>query len=104
MFAHLCAIGNADQQCVDPSVDDPIAIRQGNCIFHRCRWSGILDHGEAHPYRRTAPPYGEIEVQKTKLKILNPGAEGEQWIEGEFTVIDTGLDISEVVLAPTTAY
>jgi hypothetical protein len=48
------------------------------------------------------PPYGEVKAGKLTLQVLNPGADGEEWIKVEFSVIDTGSDIDEVVLAPAT--
>jgi hypothetical protein len=47
------------------------------------------------------PPYGTVKAEKVNLKILNPVAAGEQWIEREFEIIDTGADIDEVVLVST---
>jgi hypothetical protein len=49
------------------------------------------------------PPYGTITNKSVALEILNPGAEGEQWLPETFSVIDPGEDIDIVVLAPATA-
>jgi hypothetical protein len=46
------------------------------------------------------PPYGSIASKSVSLKILNPGAEGEQWMSVVFSVIDPGNDVDIVVLAP----
>lgn len=51
---------------------------------------------------RQHPPYGDVRTDKVRLKVLNPGAEGEQWIDREFSTIDIDPDIDEVVLAPAT--
>src|SRR5271166_2245096 len=48
------------------------------------------------------PPYGAVPAGKKTFKVLNPGGEGEQWIDSEFSIIDVGADIDEVVLAPST--
>ncbi|MGB9204751.1 MAG: trypsin-like peptidase domain-containing protein [Terriglobales bacterium] len=45
------------------------------------------------------PPYGSIPSKSVPLKILNPSAEGEQWLPVNFHVIDPGNDIDIVVLA-----
>ena len=51
---------------------------------------------------RLHPPYGAIADKPIALKILNPGGEGEQWLSETFSVIDPGVDIDIVVLAPAT--
>jgi hypothetical protein len=48
---------------------------------------------------RQHPPYGAIMSKSVSLRILNPGAEGEQWLPETFSVIDPGEDIDIVVLA-----
>ena len=48
------------------------------------------------------PPYGSIAAKTVNLRILNPGAEGEQWIPLTFSVLDAGKDIDIVVLAAPT--
>lgn len=48
------------------------------------------------------PPYGAITVKSDTLQVLNPGAEGEQWISVNFSVIDTAKDVDIVVLAAPT--
>jgi hypothetical protein len=47
------------------------------------------------------PPYGFIESKSELLSILNPGAQGEQWLPVNFSVIDAGNDIDIVILAPS---
>lgn len=46
------------------------------------------------------PPYGSIRSKSASLSVLNPGAEGEQWLQMNFSVIDAGDDIDIAVLAP----
>lgn len=46
------------------------------------------------------PPYGTIKSKSERLKILNPGLQGEQWLTIDFSVLDPGEDIDIVVLAP----
>ena len=46
------------------------------------------------------PPYGSIKSKWARLKILNPGLQGEQWLTVDFSVLDPGEDIDIVVLAP----
>jgi hypothetical protein len=46
------------------------------------------------------PPYGSITSKSASLRILNPGAEGEQWLPVIFSVVDPGNDIDIVVLIP----
>jgi hypothetical protein len=50
------------------------------------------------------PPYGSVKSKSELLSILNPGAQGEQWLPVNFSVIDVGNDIDIVILAapPTT--
>lgn len=48
------------------------------------------------------PPWGSIADKSVALEILNPGAEGEQWLPETFSVIDPGDDIDIVVLAAAT--
>jgi hypothetical protein len=45
------------------------------------------------------PPYGSITSRSAALRILNPGAVGEQWLSVNFSVLDPGKDIDIVVLA-----
>ena len=45
------------------------------------------------------PLFGSITNKSVLLRILNPGAQGEQWISVKFSVIDPGNDIDVVVLA-----
>ena len=45
------------------------------------------------------PPYGSITEKSVTLSVLNPGAEGVQWLPEKFSVIDPGKDIDIVVLA-----
>ena len=45
------------------------------------------------------PPFGSIADKSVTLRILNPGAQGEQWVSEPFSVIDPGEDIDIVVLA-----
>jgi hypothetical protein len=45
------------------------------------------------------PPYGSIASKLVSLRILNPGAQGEQWLAENFSVIDAGNDIDIVILA-----
>ena len=47
------------------------------------------------------PPYGSIKTKSERLKILNPGLQGEQWLTVDFSVLDPGEDIDIVVLAPS---
>jgi hypothetical protein len=49
----------------------------------------------------THPPYGSIKSKTAQLRILNPGGEGEEWIPRNFSVLDPGVDIDIVVLAPS---
>jgi hypothetical protein len=49
---------------------------------------------------REHPPYGSIKDRSERLKILNPGLHGEQWLTINFSVLDPGKDIDIVVLAP----
>jgi len=49
---------------------------------------------------REHPPYGSVENKSERLKILNPGIQGEQWLTVDFSVLDPGKDIDIVVLAP----
>jgi len=45
------------------------------------------------------PPYGSYLNPSATLDILNPGAEGQQWITVTFSVIDPGKNIDILVLA-----
>jgi hypothetical protein len=45
------------------------------------------------------PPYGSIATKTVSLRVLNPGAVGEQWLPVNFSVLDPGKDIDIVVLA-----
>lgn len=44
------------------------------------------------------PPYGSYANPSATLDILNPGAEGQQWITVTFSVTDPGKDIDIIVL------
>jgi len=46
------------------------------------------------------PPFGSITNKSVLLHVLNPAAQGEQWISVKFSVIDPGDGIDIVVLAP----
>lgn len=46
------------------------------------------------------PPYRSITSKSVSLRILNPGAQGEQWLPVNFSVLDPGNDIDVVVLVP----
>jgi len=46
------------------------------------------------------PPYGSVTSASVSLKILDPAAQGERWLPVNFAVIDAGIDIDIVVLAP----
>jgi hypothetical protein len=46
------------------------------------------------------PPYGSVTSKSVALRILDPTAQGEQWLLVNFSVIDPGNDIDIVVLAP----
>ncbi len=45
------------------------------------------------------PPYGSVTAKSISLRILNPGAQGEQWLTERFSVIDTDPNTDIVVLA-----
>jgi len=45
------------------------------------------------------PPYGSISSRLVPMRILNPGAEGEEWLNVEFSVVDVSGGIDIVVLA-----
>lgn len=45
------------------------------------------------------PPYGSITNKSVSLRILNPGAQGEEWLSVNFSVIDVGEGVDIVVLA-----
>jgi hypothetical protein len=47
------------------------------------------------------PPYGTVDTTKqVSLKILDPGATEERWVTVPFSVIDAGIDVDIVALAP----
>jgi len=46
------------------------------------------------------PPYGSVTAKSVSLQVLDPGSPGEKWIPITFSVIDAGVDIDIVVLAP----
>ncbi len=45
------------------------------------------------------PPYGSITNKSVAVRILNPGAQGEEWLPVNFSVIDVGQGVDIVVLA-----
>ena len=45
-------------------------------------------------------PYGFIKNKTERLRILNPGRQGEQWLTIDFAVLDPGKDIDIAVLVP----
>jgi hypothetical protein len=46
------------------------------------------------------PPYGSVASKTASLRILNPDAQGEQWLTVNFSVVDPGNDIDIVALVP----
>jgi hypothetical protein len=47
------------------------------------------------------PPFGSVKSKSVRLKILNPGLQGEQWLTADFSILDPGEDIDIIILAPT---
>jgi hypothetical protein len=45
------------------------------------------------------PPYGSITSKSVSLRILNPCAQGEEWLPVNFSAIDVGEGVDIVVLA-----